>query len=109
MLISWYRVGGRYQDKQYNYQSDEYIVYKIPYRRARAWPLGRVLYTRYPIVARRAWPVQPLSRVRRASKGILHTRPSASREQRYLAYKAECVARAKVSCIQMNTIMSIFL
>ena len=52
MLISWYRVGGRYQDKQYNYQSDEYIVYKIPYRRARAWPLGRV---------------------RRASKGILHT------------------------------------
>ena len=32
-----------------------------------------VLYTRYPIVARRAWPVQPLGRVRRASKGILHT------------------------------------
>ena len=32
------------------------------------------LYTRYPIVARRAWPtVQPLGRVRRASKGILHT------------------------------------
>ena len=28
------------------------LVYKIPYRRARAWPLGRV---------------------RRASKGILHT------------------------------------
>ena len=28
------------------------------------------LYTRYPIVARRAWP---LGRVRRASKGILHT------------------------------------
>ena len=28
------------------------------------------LYTRYPIVARRA---QPLGRVRRASKGILHT------------------------------------
>ena len=52
------------------------------------------LYTRYPIVARRAWPsgciqdalssrsalgrpaafVQPLGRVRRASKGILHTK-----------------------------------
>ena len=31
------------------------LVYKIPYRRARAWPLGRV---------------------RRASKGILHTRGS---------------------------------
>ena len=31
------------------------LVYKIPYRRARAWPLGRV---------------------RRASKGILHTTPS---------------------------------
>ena len=28
------------------------------------------LYTRYPIVARRAWPI---GRVRRASKGILHT------------------------------------
>ena len=38
-----------------------------------------VLYTIYPIVVRRAWPtgciafVQPLGRVRRASKGILHT------------------------------------
>ena len=35
------------------------------------------LYTRYPIVARRPWPTgcidQPLGRVRRASKGILHT------------------------------------
>ena len=41
------------------------------------------LYTRYPIVARRAWPTQPLGRVRRASKGILHT-------------------RAKVSCIQSH-------
>ena len=56
------------------------IVYKIPYRRTRAWPSGCIqdstlssraelgmpaaqafrLYTRYPIVAR-------------ASKGILHT------------------------------------
>ena len=33
------------------------------------------LYTRYPIVARRAWPV-----------GCSAFRPSASREQRYLAY-----------------------
>ena len=59
------------------------LVYKIPYRRARAWPsgcIGRVrraskgilhtilnLYTRYPIVAR------ALGLVRRVSKGILHT------------------------------------
>ena len=33
-------------------------------------PIAKCLYTRYPIVARRAWP---LGRVRRASKGILHT------------------------------------
>ena len=65
------------------------LVYKIPYRRARAWPAGfrpsasreqrylaYKLYTRYPIVERRAWPA-----------GF---RPSASREQRYLAYKDEC-------------------
>ena len=32
---------------------------------------GFGLYTRYPIVARRAWPT---GRVRRVSKGILHTR-----------------------------------
>ena len=31
------------------------------------------LYTRYPIVARRAWPTGCIGRVRRASKGILHT------------------------------------
>ena len=31
------------------------------------------LYTRYPIVARRAWPAGCIGRVRRASKGILHT------------------------------------
>ena len=35
------------------------------------------LYTRYPIVARRAWPAgqvhRALGRARRASKGILHT------------------------------------
>ena len=34
------------------------------------------LYKIYPIVARRAWPVQPLGRVRRASKGILRTNES---------------------------------
>ena len=32
-----------------------------------------ILYTRYPIVARRAWPTGCIGRVRRASKGILHT------------------------------------
>ena len=46
-----------------------------------AWPprivkLWEALYTRYPIVARRAWPA---------------FRPSASREQRYLAYKGSTV------------------
>ena len=45
---------------------------------------GRVLYTRYPIVARRAWPT-----------GCSAFRPSASREQRYLVYKA-------VSCEQIS-------
>ena len=97
------------------------LVYKIPYCRARAWPSGcsafgpsaraskgilhtiidhsqqknrnmslfenkrkslfspsYELYTRYPIVARRAWPA---------------FRPSALREQRYLAYKAMSCAR----------------
>ena len=49
--------GGRYWSKEYQKNSRKFkiciiIVYKIPYRRARAWPLGRV---------------------RRASKGILHT------------------------------------
>ena len=34
------------------------------------WDHVTYLYTRYPIVARRAWPT---GRVRRASKGILHT------------------------------------
>ena len=90
------------------------IVYKIPI----------VLYTRYPIVARAlglaafrpsasreqrylaynlssraalGLPcfVQPLGRVRQASKGILHTiRLSASREQTYLACMQEIFARA---------------
>ena len=45
-----------YQDL---YRISQKLVYKIPYRRARAWPSGCI--------------VQPLGRVRRASKGILHT------------------------------------
>ena len=45
--------------KQNINKTGENLVYKIPYRRARAWPSGFV---------------QPLGRVRRASKGILHTR-----------------------------------
>ena len=36
------------------------------------------LYTRYPIVARRAWPTGCIGRVRRASKGILHTMDKVS-------------------------------
>ena len=41
-----------------------------------------VFYTRYPIVARALGlaAVQPLGRVRRASKGILHTRRSLAYE-----------------------------
>ena len=39
-------------------------------------PSACIHYTRYPIVARRAWPT-----------GCSAFRPSASREQRYLAYK----------------------
>ena len=42
------------------------------------------LYTRYPIVARRARPA---------------FRPSASREQRYLAYKADAGYFVRVVCI----------
>ena len=43
------------------------------------------LYTRYPIVARRAWS---LGRVRRASKGILHTTfcPSVIHRKAYSSY-----------------------
>ena len=72
------------------------------------------LYTRYPIVARRAWPT-----------GISAFRPSASREQRHLLYtRYPIVARAlgrvrawpsaraskgilhtKASCIQVVTII----
>ena len=35
-----------------------------------------MLYTRYPIVARRAWPAGCIGRVRRASKGILQRYPA---------------------------------
>ena len=91
-----------------------YLVYKIPYRRAlrlaykgilhttrypvfaRAWPSAHAwskmstprdlrLYTRYPIVARRAWPTGCIGRVRRASKGILHTRSSVN------ALESKCI------------------
>ena len=41
----------------------------------KSWKHPIHLYTRYPIVARRTWP---LGRVRRASKGILHTTYSSS-------------------------------
>ena len=73
------------------------LVYKIPYRRAPRLafrPSASRLYTRYPIVARELGlaAVQPLGRVRRASKGILHT----------------SVARAKVSCIQSSCMIHIF-
>ena len=50
---------------------------------------GVDLYTRYPIVARRAWPT-PLSRVRRASKGILHTRGRHSRPRHVRASDLNC-------------------
>ena len=44
------------------------VVYKIPYRRARAWPSARSAF-----------------------------RPSASREQRYLAYKQHCAHGPKTN------------
>ena len=55
--------------------------------------------------------VQPLGQVciqdtlsSRAALGLPAAfRPSASREQRYLAYKGQVRARAKVSCIQFKT------
>ena len=46
---------------------------KTPTKEFKETP-GKELYTRYPIVARRAWPTGCIGRVRRASKGILHTR-----------------------------------
>ena len=44
-------------------------------------------YTRYPIVARRAWPTGCIGRVRRASKGILHTMVEESRARRLTGWK----------------------
>ena len=47
------------------------------------------LYTRYPIVARRAWPagfVEHLGRVRRASKGILHATLNIQSSSKQLKY-----------------------
>ena len=52
-----------------------HVVYKIPYRRA-------------PHLASR---LQPLGRVRRASKGILHTNiHAASRAEQYIAHALAC-------------------
>ena len=57
------------------------------FARACTWPQSYshdyCLYTRYPIVARRAWPT---------------FRPSASREQRYLAYKTIVYLYARYLC-----------
>ena len=70
-----------------------YLVYKLHYysiknlstlgqaRTDRVWSTMSTLrepalYTRYPIVARRAWPTGCIGRVCRANKGILHTRAS---------------------------------
>ena len=67
------------------------VVYKIPYRRAPCLSL----YTRYPIVAR------ALGRVRRASKGILHTMLGLplGRVRRASKGILHTSARVKVSCI----------
>ena len=51
------------------YKIPHRLVYKIPYRRARAWPSGF------------------LGRVRRASKGILHTRRDGT-----IAPRTSCAA-----------------
>ena len=60
------------------YSTIENIIYRIVI--VKRCKHHAMLYTRYPIVARRAWP---LGRVRRASKGILHTR----RDEGCLQYK----------------------
>ena len=79
---------------------DDEVVYKITYRRycfiicmqdtfARAThsAFRPSVVCKIPLLARRSRP-----------KGA---RPSARATIGYLVYKAECVARAKVSCIQM--------
>ena len=63
--------------------------------------ISLLLYTRYPIVARRAWPA---GRVRRASKGILHTIFARARTrpegQRYdILYTSD----DRVSCLQLSS------
>ena len=71
------------------------LVYKIPYRRARAWPSGcsafrpsasrEQRYLAYKVRARVVYKIpyrrapRLAYRVRRASKGILHTRARASK------------------------------
>ena len=68
------------------------------------WDIARALglYTRYPIVARRAWPI---GRVRRASTGILHTSTRTKAAARpsvtigYLLYKFEyCSVNQSLGC-----------
>ena len=56
--------------------------------------VGDKLYTRYPIVARRAWPTGCAWPTGSAF------RPSASREQRYLAYKViSCSLNVLMMCL----------
>ena len=59
------------------------LVYKIPYRRARAWPGGRV---------------------RRASKGILHTRkiPLLARRAQPECRRPSTARDDRASCIQVK-------
>ena len=66
----------------WNYWSE--IVYKIPYRRARAWPSGRV---------------------RRASKGILHTRSEIEKKLLFTDPNLGFRSMARV-CIQDTLLWS---
>ena len=52
----------------------QYMLFVIAEYLFKLGTRARTLYTRYPIVARRAWPAfRPSAR---ASKGILHTTPA---------------------------------
>ena len=66
------------------------------------------LYTRYPIVARRAWPTGCIGRVRRASKGILHTTESVVPVHKK-GYKSDVQNYRPISltCIIMNVMEKI--
>ena len=67
ILLTRYQLNSVCTENLMDFVSCNSFVYKIPYRRARAWPSGCI------------------GRVRRASKGILHTK--CARDQRNLAYK----------------------